>query len=141
MYYLHNYHNYLHNYAHYLILPSPGIGVTVPRSPPGRLGTFAGPNGNAMGRERGRRRLWPGTFVLSVFFLIIIVVVFLLLCSHFCFIFKTYSLNFLDPTVCGVSRWSSALPHSTQEMRKVRRSHTKSRRGCLQCKNGHVKVS
>lgn len=27
------------------------------------------------------------------------------------------------------------------EMRKVRRSHTKSRKGCLQCKNGHVKVS
>ena len=53
-----------------------------------------------MGRERGRRRLWPGTFVLSVFFLIIVVVVFLLLCSHFCFIFKTYSLNFLDPTLC-----------------------------------------
>lgn len=26
-------------------------------------------------------------------------------------------------------------------MRKVRRSHTKSRKGCLQCKNGHVKVS
>lgn len=27
-----------------------------------------------------------------------------------------------------------------EEMRKVRRSHTKSRKGCVQCKNGHVKV-
>lgn len=86
---------------------------------------------------------WSGTFVFLSFFLFTTII--------FCFFFPLGSASALysKPTshrlpstlLCGVSRWSSALPHSTQEMRKVRRSHTKSRRGCLQCKNGHVKVS
>ena len=57
---------------------------------------------------------------------------------------RIYRIEFC-PTVCRdplflLGRRASVPVGFAEEMRKVRRSHTKSRKGCVQCKNGHVKV-